>query len=84
MSKRNKRTKDWNDQDRREHGYMTIDEFVTKFSFGLNEYLYKDKNNYDAEAIHHPEDLTSTMLSYAESVYTVVGIFGVGSTNVKE
>jgi hypothetical protein len=81
MSKRNKRPKDWTDKDRREHGYMTIDEFVTKFSYGLNEHLYKSQNNYDAGAIYHPEDLTSTMLSYAESVYTVVGIFGVGSTN---
>jgi hypothetical protein len=81
MSKRNKNPKDWTDEDRREHGYMTIDEFVDKFAFGLKEYLYKNWNNYDAEAIYHPEDLTSTMLSYAESVYTVVGIFGVGSTN---
>jgi hypothetical protein len=83
MSKRNKLPKDWDDEDRREHGYMTIDEFVTKFSFGLKEYLHNNwKSNPDD--LMHPEDLTSNMLSYAESVYSVVGIFGVGSTNAKE
>jgi hypothetical protein len=84
MAKRNKLPKDWNDEDRREHGYMTIDEFVTKFSFGLKEYLYTNWKTIKKDEVLHPEDLTSNMLCYAESVYTVVGIFGVGSTNEKE
>ena len=84
MSKRNKNPKDWTDEDRRERGFMTIDEFIEKFSFGLKEYLHNNWKNYDATTIHHPEDLTATMLCYAESVYTVVGIFGVGSTNERE
>ena len=80
MSKRNKQPKDWNDEDRRERGYMTINEFVDKFSLGLKEYLHNNwKSNPDD--LMHPEDLTSNMLCYAESVYSVVGIFGVGSTN---
>lgn len=83
MAKRNKQPKDWNDEDRREHGYMTIDEFVDKFSLGLREYLH---NNWKSNPndLMHPEDLTSNMLCYAESVFSVVGIFGVGSTNVRE
>lgn len=71
----------WNDRDRREFGYMTIDEFIEKFSFGLKEYLYNTWKSAEPSELHHPEDLTSNMLCYAESVFTVVGIFGVGSTN---
>lgn len=84
MSKRNKKPKDWTDEDRREYGYMTIDEFVAKFSFGLREYLRNNWREDEGLNIHHPEDLTSNMLSYAEAVFTVVGIFGVGSTNERE
>jgi hypothetical protein len=80
MSKRNKQPINWTDEDRREYGYMTINEFVDKFSLGLKEYLHNNwKSNPDD--LMHPEDLTSNMLCYAESVYSVVGIFGVGSTN---
>ena len=80
MAKRNKHPKDWTDEDRREFGYMTINEFVDKFSLGLREYLHNNwKSNPDE--LMHPEDLTSNMLCYAESVFSVVGIFGVGSTN---
>jgi hypothetical protein len=84
MGKRNKRPKDWTDEDRREHGYMTIDEFVDKFAFGLKESLHTNWKGASKDDVFHPEDLTSNMLSYAESVYIVTGIFGVGSTNVKE
>ena len=84
MGKRNKRPKDWTDEDRREHGYMTIDEFVDKFAFGLKESLHTNWKGANKEDMFHPEDLTSNMLSYSESVYIVTGIFGVGSTNVKE
>jgi hypothetical protein len=84
MAKRNKQPKDWNDEDRREHGYMTIDEFVDKFAFGLKEYLHTNWKSASKDDVLHPEDLTSNMLCYAESVYSVVGIFGVGSTNVRE
>ena len=84
MSKRNKQPKDWNDEDRREFGYMTIDEFVTKFSYGLKEYLHANWKSTNPEDVLHPEDLTSNMLCYAESVFSVVGIFGVGSTNARD
>jgi hypothetical protein len=84
MSKRNKQPKNWTEKDRREHGYMTIDEFITKFSFGLKEYLHTNWKMYTPDELLHPEDLTSNTLSYAESVFTVVGIFGVGSTNERE
>lgn len=84
MAKRNRHPKNWTDEDRREFGYMTIDEFVAKFSFGLKEYLFNNWKSGGASELHHPEDLTSNMLCYAESVYSVVGIFGVGSTNVRD
>ena len=80
MSKRNKHPSKWTDEDRREFGYMTINEFVDKFSFGLKEYLHTNWK-IDSDELMHPEDLTSNMLCYAESVFSVVGIFGVGSTN---
>ena len=80
MAGRSKHSSKWTDEDRREFGYMTINEFVNKFSLGLKEYLDNNwKSNPDD--LMHPEDLTSNMLCYAESVYSVVGIFGVGSTN---
>jgi hypothetical protein len=84
MSKRNKQPKDWTDEDRREHGYMTIDEFITKFSYGLKEYLHTNWKSTSPEDVLHPEDLTSNMLSYAESVFSVIGIFGAGSTNARD
>jgi hypothetical protein len=84
MSKRNKKPKDWTDEDRREYGYMTIDEFVAKFSLGLKEYLYANWKTINKDEVLHPEDLTSNMLCYAEAVYSVIGIFGTGSTNEKE
>ena len=84
MSKRNKHPSKWTDEDRREYGYMTINEFVDKFAFGLKEYLHTNWKTIGKDDVLHPEDLTSNMLCYAESVYTVVGIFGVGSTNVRE
>ncbi len=78
MSKKNP-----SDKELRAHGYMTINEFVDRFAFGLKEHLHTNWKSSPDELLH-PEDLTSNMLSYAESVYSVVGIFGVGSTNVKE
>ena len=83
MAGRSKHPSKWTDKDRREFGYMTINEFVDKFAFGLKEYLHTNWKS-DPDGLLHPEDLTSNMLCYAESVYSVVGIFGVGSTNVKE
>lgn len=84
MAKKDKPTENWTDEYRRGHGYMTINEFVEKFSFGLKEYLRNNWKDDEGLEIHHPEDLTSNMLSYAEAVYTVVGIFGVQSTNERK
>jgi len=49
MAKRNKLPKDWTDEDRREHGYMTIDEFVEKFAFCLKEYQQTKWNTSNKE-----------------------------------
>ena len=54
MAKRNKLPKDWTDEDRREHGYMTIDEFVEKFAFGLKEYLHTNWKTSNKDDVLHP------------------------------
>ena len=68
----------------RAEGWMTVDEFITKFSYGLKEYLHTNWKSTSPEDVLHPEDLTSNMLSYAESVFSVIGIFGAGSTNARD
>jgi hypothetical protein len=75
------KTVNWTDEDFRNHGYMTVNEFVEKFSIGLKAYLVNNWKSFDRDHLLHPEDLTSNMLCYAESVYEVISIFGVGSTN---
>lgn len=67
----------------REFGYQTIREFTDKFSLGLYEYMC---NNWpsDVDELHHPEDLASNVLTYAEAVFTTIQTFGAGNTNGKE
>lgn len=81
MAKKKKHPRDWDDEDRRSFGFMTVDEFVEKFSFGLRMYLHNNWKSNEPNELHHPEDLTSSMLCYAESVFETVQVFGVGNTN---
>jgi hypothetical protein len=67
---------------RRRAGYMTVDEFTKKFEFGLREYLSNYFNEWDLDVVH-PEDLTSQALCYAEEVYRVTGVFGIGDSNAQ-
>ena len=82
--KKNKHPRDWVEEDRRNWGYMTIDEFVDKFSMGLRAYLHNNWKSDDTDEVYHPEDLTSNMLCYAESVYETIQVFGMGNSNAKD
>ena len=84
MSKKPKPPSEWKDEDRRSWGYMTIDEFAVKFNMGLKEYLHANWKGIATDDLLHPEDLTSNLLSYAEAVFTVIGMFGAGNTNARD
>jgi hypothetical protein len=84
MANKQKPPSQWTDEDRRTWGYTTIDEFVDKFSMGLRAYLHNNWKSTEPEDVHHPEDLTSNMLCYAESVYTTIEVFGMGNSNAKD
>ena len=64
----------------REAGYMSIDEFLTRFNFGLKEHLHNTWHGISTSDLHHPEDLAANALTYAENVFQVIGVFGVAST----
>jgi hypothetical protein len=63
-------------KDLREHGYLTVDEFVAMLQPSLKDYL---KNNWssDKDALHHPEDLFSNASIYFDVALNVVGHFGI-------
>lgn len=79
--KKGKHPRDWVEEDRRAWGYTTIDEFVDKFSTGLRAYMLNNWKSVGPDEVHHPEDLTSNMLCYAESVYETIQVFGMGNSN---
>ena len=62
----------------RSAGYMTTEEFVTKLTPGLKEYLSKNWGVVDRTSLHHPEDLISNAAIYIEVAYHVIADFGVG------
>ena len=68
------------EEELRANGYMTTDEFVERFTRGLGGYL---RSNWPTKpsGLHHPEDLTSNALAYAEAAHIVIGVFGAGNTN---
>jgi len=66
-----------NDKELRSAGFMTIDEFIEKFTFGLKEHLKTTWAFAKMHELHHPEDLAVNASVYADAVYQVIGIFGV-------
>jgi hypothetical protein len=68
-----------NEKELRAAGFMTAQEFVDKFTQGLESYL--THQHFATSGLHHPEDLASGVLTYAESLWQVVNVFGVGNTN---
>lgn len=69
------------DAELRLHGYLTIEEFVSAFAIGLRLYL-EDNWSKDRDGVHHPEDLSSNALSFAEATFNVISIFGVNGIKV--
>lgn len=57
-----------------ERGYLTIDEFIYKFSESLRGYMYSNWPSAEDE-LHHPEDLAATAAIYTEVMYRVMGDF---------
>jgi hypothetical protein len=59
----------------RAHGYLTIDEFMSKLTPGLHDYL---KSNWPGKAgeLHHPEDLIVNAHIYIEIANNVLSNFG--------
>ena len=87
MSKDNKYVeaeKEAERKDLREHGYQTIREFTDKFAKGLYVYMCTNWPSPTGDVLHHPEDLASNVLSYAEAVHTTIQTFGAGNTIDRE
>lgn len=61
----------------REHGYLTIDEFVDRLLPGLKEYLYGNWGRGNKLELHHPEDLFSNASIYLDVALHLVADFGV-------
>ena len=57
-----------------ERGYMTIDQFVDRFSESLRGYMYSNWPS-TTEELHHPEDLAANAATYTEVMYRVIGDF---------
>lgn len=50
--------------------YITVDQFVDEYSEALREYIKSQvvyKN--DSEALHHPSDLATSAINFAEAVW---------------
>ena len=63
------------DQELRDCGYMTPNDFVDKLVPGLKEYLNKNWGMVP-NRLYHPEDLASNVAIYMEVAYHVLVDFG--------
>jgi hypothetical protein len=61
----------------RARGYMTTEEFVEKLVPGLRSHLANNWGWCGKDELHHPEDLASAASVYVDSVFNVIGTFGV-------
>jgi len=61
----------------RARGYMTTEEFVERLIPGLKDHLAGNWGWCSADELHHPEDLASAASVYVDSVFNVIGTFGV-------
>jgi hypothetical protein len=62
------------DEQLTERGYMTVDQFVDRFSESLRSYMHANWQS-TAEELHHPEDLAANAATYTEVMYRVIGDF---------
>jgi hypothetical protein len=61
------------DEDLRNQGYLTVDEFMDKFGEGLREYL---KNTLVVkDRLVHPEDLIANTLAFSEVAWQIITRF---------
>ena len=65
------KTKRITEDDLRARGYLTVDEFVDKFSESLRGYMHSNWPS-TADELHHPEDLASNAITYTEIMYRVI------------
>ena len=73
------------DKELRAAGFMTTDEFVDKLTRGMREYMRKNWGFFVTDSnLHHPEDLASAALTFAESIFYSIQTFGAGNTNEEE
>jgi hypothetical protein len=56
-------------------GWLTTDEFMEKFSVGLEYYLKENTYLGKDDSLHHPEDLILNVQSYVEAAYHVLVSF---------
>jgi len=74
MSKKNKEP---SNDTLRARGYMTTEEFIERLIPGLRDHLAGNWGWCGPDELHHPEDLASAASTYVDSVFTVIGTFGV-------
>jgi hypothetical protein len=77
--------KDSTEDGLREAGWMTIDEFLEKFNYGLKDYLSnKVYGTGQEDKLHHPTDLSVHTALYADIMFSVIENFGVAPCEASE
>jgi hypothetical protein len=66
-------------------GWMTIDQFLETFTYGLRDYLTtKVWGTGHGGDLHHPTDLAVNTAVYAEVAYSTIENFGVAPCDQSE
>ena len=68
-------TKNHQNKDLIEDGWMTVDEFIQHLIPGLTEYLKSNWGFSGEDGLHHPADLFNTASIYMEIGYKVIEDF---------
>jgi hypothetical protein len=78
-------SKDKTEAGYRDAGWMTIDEFLEKFTYGLRDHLSnKVYGTGQGDKLHHPTDLSVHTAAYADIAYNVIENFGVAPCEASE
>ena len=78
-------SKDKTESGYRNAGWMTIDEFLEKFTYGLRDHLSnKVYGTGQEDKLHHPTDLSVHTAAYADIAYNVIENFGVAPCEALE
>ena len=66
-------------------GWMTIDQFLEKFTYGLKDHLSnKVYGTGYGDKMHHPTDLAVHTAAYADIAYSIIENFGVAPCEASE